>query len=178
VRRFGDVVAEPVASRSVHILVATDAEWVLDEVKAALDEPGTTFVVCRDGREVVTEVLERIPDLAVLDLQIGSMGGIAVTMSLRLDESSGRHDHVRVLMLLDRAADLHLARRADAEGWLIRPLDALRLRRAATAIIAGGRYTEGLPTPPQGPDGPVGGVTTESIDPASSRPDGEPATTG
>ena len=45
----------------------------------------------------------------VLDLQIGSMGGMAVTMALRLDESSGRLPHVPVLMLLDRVADVHLA---------------------------------------------------------------------
>ena len=65
-------------------------------------------------------------------------------MSLRLDESAGVVDHVPVLMLLDRRADLHLARRSGADGWLIKPLDALRLRRAADAILAGGVYTEGL----------------------------------
>jgi len=50
-----------------------------------------------------------------------------------------------VLMLLDRRADVHLARRSAADGWLVKPLDALRLRRAADAIVAGGRYTEGVP---------------------------------
>ena len=50
-------------------------------------------------------------------------------------------------MLLDRKADLHLARRSGAEGWLIKPLDALRLKRAAKAIMNGGTYTEGIPVP-------------------------------
>jgi DNA-binding NarL/FixJ family response regulator len=72
------------------------------------------------------------------------MGGMAVTMALRLDESAGMVDHVPVLMLLDRSADLHLARRSGAEGWLIKPLDALRLRLAVDAIMAGGTYTEGV----------------------------------
>ena len=66
-------------------------------------------------------------------------------MTLRLDESGGRLPHVRVLMLLDRIADLFLARRAGAEGWLIKPLDSLRLRRAATTIMGGGTIYEGLP---------------------------------
>jgi DNA-binding NarL/FixJ family response regulator len=78
-------------------------------------------------------------------MQIGSMGGIAVTMSLRLDESSGALPHVPVLMLLDRTVDLHLARRSGAEGWLIKPLDSLRLKRAVNAILAGESYTEGVP---------------------------------
>jgi DNA-binding response OmpR family regulator len=129
----------------VHILIATDADWIVDEVTAALGDDDVHFTVCRDGRAVTGEVNKQLPDLAILDLQVGSMGGMAVTMGLRLDESAGAVDHVRVLMLLDRRADIHLARRCGAEGWLIKPLDALRLRRASDALLAGGRYTEGLP---------------------------------
>jgi DNA-binding NarL/FixJ family response regulator len=109
--------------------------------------------VCREGRLVSSLVAERVPDVAILDLQIGSMGGMAVTMALRLDESAGTLDHVRVLMLLDRRADLHLARRSGAEAWMIKPLDPLRLKRAVRAVVDGGTYTEGLePTVPTGPD--------------------------
>lgn len=129
----------------MNILIATDASWVVDDITAALGVDGVTFTVCREGRVVADQVAESRPDLAILDLQIGSMGGMAVTMSLRLDESSGLLPHVPVLMLLDRRADLHLARRSGAEGWLIKPLDSLRLKRAANAILDGGTYTEGLP---------------------------------
>ncbi len=48
-------------------------------------------------------------------------------------------------MLLDRVADVHLGRRCGAEGWLIKPIDSLRLKRATTAIVDGGTYTEGVP---------------------------------
>jgi len=80
-------------------------------------------------------VRARQPDLAVLDLQIGSMGAMAVTMGLRLDESSGLLPHVRVLMLLDRKADVHLAKRCGAEEWLVKPVDALTLKRAARRVM-------------------------------------------
>jgi DNA-binding response OmpR family regulator len=129
----------------VHILLATDADWIVDEVTNALGGQGDTFTVCRDGRIVTDEIEKQVPDLAIFDLQVGSMGGMAVTMSLRLDESADRIPHVPVLMLLDRVADVHLARRCGAEGWLVKPLDSLRLKRAATAIIAGGSYAEGVP---------------------------------
>ncbi len=128
----------------MHILLATDADWIVDEVTNALGGPDVTFTVCREGRVVADQVEERVPDLGIFDLQIGSMGGMAVTMSLRLDESGDRLPHVPVLMLVDRQADLHLARRCGAEGWLIKPLDALRLKRAAKAITGGGTYTEGV----------------------------------
>jgi len=129
----------------VHILLATDAGWIVDEITNALGGDDDTFTVCRDGRLVTDQIEERTPDLAIFDLQIGSMGGMAVTMSLRLDESADRLPHVPVLMLLDRVADVHLARRCGAEGWLIKPLDSLRLKRAAKAVLAGGSYTEGVP---------------------------------
>ncbi len=129
----------------MHILLATDAQWVLDEVHAALGTPETSFVVCSDGRDVANVVKQRTPDLAVLDLQCGSMGAMAITMDLRLDHSDGRSPLVPVLMLLDRVADVHLAKRSGAQGWLIKPLDSLRLRRAATAVATGEKWHEGVP---------------------------------
>jgi DNA-binding response OmpR family regulator len=119
----------------VHILLATDAQWVVDEVVGALAGPETSFTVCSDGRAVTEVVLRRTPDIAILDLQIGSMGGIAVTMNLRLDESSGRIPHVPVLVLLDRTADVFLARRSGADNWLIKPVNPLALERAVREIL-------------------------------------------
>ena len=94
----------------MEILIATDASWVVDDITAALGANGVNFIVCSEGRVVAEEVEKNTPDLAILDMQIGSMGGMAVTMSLRLDESSGLLPHVPVLMLLDRRADLHQGR--------------------------------------------------------------------
>ncbi len=131
----------------MHILLATDAQWVLDDVMAALSSPSTSFTVVTNGREVVKAVKERTPDLAILDLQVGTMGGMAITMDLRLDHSSGALPHVPVLMLLDRKADIHLARRSGANGWLIKPLNSLKLRRAAQEIADGGCFAEGLDQP-------------------------------
>jgi hypothetical protein len=38
-------------------------------------------------------------------------------------------------MLLDRQADLHLAKRSAADAWLVKPLDALRLQRTVHAVL-------------------------------------------
>lgn len=131
----------------MHILIATDAQWVLDEVRAALDSPSTSFEVITNGREVSRAVARRTPDIAVLDMQVGNMGAMAITMDLRLDESGGSLPRVPVLMLLDRVADVHMARRSGADGWTIKPLDALRLSKAVRTILDGGQYTEGVPSP-------------------------------
>ena len=129
----------------MHVLVATDAQHMLDDIIAALGTPETSFTVCRDGRDVTLAVTQRTPDVAVLDLQVGSMGAMAVTMNLRLDESGGRLPHIPVVMLLDRIADVHLARRSGAEGWLVKPIDSLRLRRAVKEVRSGGVWHESVP---------------------------------
>ena len=154
---------------SVHVLLATDADWIVDEVTAALGGPNTSFTVCREGRMVASLVADRDPDLVIADLQIGSMGGMAVCMALRLDESAGALEHVPVIMLLDRVADVYLAKRSEAEGWLVKPLDALRLRRAVDAVMDGGSWTEGVPND----DAAADAVNGEQADDEAVTPDGE-----
>jgi DNA-binding response OmpR family regulator len=130
----------------VRVIIAADAGWLVDEIVAALGGPDVSFTVCTEGREVSRLIggAEEGFDVGIFDLQIGSMGGMAVTLALRLDESADAVPHVPVLMLLDRVADVHLARRSGADGWLVKPLDPLRLERAVRAVTAGGTYREGL----------------------------------
>jgi DNA-binding response OmpR family regulator len=159
----------------VQVLLATDAQWLVDDVVAALGGPDTSFTVCSDGRRVSPTIAARakdgeVFDIGIFDLQVGSMGGMAVTMALRLDASAGTTPDLPVLMLLDRAADVHLARRSGADGWLIKPLDPLRLRRAVRTILAGGSVTEGLPAaPPPVETDPADGAD-DGTEPAGAEP--------
>ncbi len=131
------------------ILVASDAPWVVDAVASVLAGPDTTIRAVRSGYEVRQAVEEIAPDLVILDLQIGNMGGFAVCFDLRLEEGAQRAPHAPVLMLLDRRPDVFLARRAGADGWLLKPLDPIRLRRAVRELLAGGSYqdTSYVPNP-------------------------------
>lgn len=125
-----------------NVLIATDADWIHDEVEAALADGSTSVVRVRSGREVGDAMREHKPDLVVLDLQIGNMGGIATFLYLKQEIESGRLDDAGMLLLLDRPADVPLARLVGIDGWLIKPLDAFRLRKAAAALLAGGDFHE------------------------------------
>jgi CheY-like chemotaxis protein len=118
------------------ILVAAEAKWVRDQVRSAFVSPGQEVVEVTRGQDVRAKVDELEPDLVVLDLQIGNMGGVAVAIDLRLEESGGRLPHVRVLLLLDRRDDAFIARRADVDLTLLKPVDAGVLRRAAAPLLA------------------------------------------
>jgi DNA-binding response OmpR family regulator len=118
------------------ILVAADAQWVRDQVRAAFVGPGQEVVEVTSG-QAVREVYEDIePELVILDMQIGNMGGVAVAHELRLEESAGRLDRARMLLLLDRVADEFIGRRADVDMMLVKPVDAGVLRRAAKRLLA------------------------------------------
>ena len=121
-------------------MVASDAPSVRSEVIAVVGNRETTVVELSSGAEVAGAVAEHHPDLVIADLQIGNMGGMAVCLDLHLEESIGNLPSVPVLMLLDRRADVFLARRSEAEGFVVKPLDPIRLRRAVAALLDGGTY--------------------------------------
>ena len=112
------------------ILVASDTPTVRAEVAAVVGQPDVAVVEVHTGQAVPAAVHDHEPALLVVDLQMGSMGGMAVCLELRLEESYGNLPHVPVLMLLDRRADVFLARRSGAEGFIVKPLDPMRIRRA------------------------------------------------
>jgi DNA-binding response OmpR family regulator len=123
------------------LLIATDSPAVFDEVSSAVEEPGTAIRWARSGRVVLPALQERAADLVISDLQIGSMGGLAIAMQLTLQAASGGLDTpIPVLLLLDRRADTFLAKRTGVAGWLLKPLDPLRTRAAVQALLAGGTY--------------------------------------
>ena len=117
------------------VLVASDAKWVRDQVRSMLVSPGFELIEVERGQDVRDTVDREEPDLAIVDLQIGNMGGMAVAMDLRLEESGGRLPHVPVLLLLDREADRFLARRSHADAMLVKPIDAGMLRRTVKQLL-------------------------------------------
>ncbi len=118
------------------VLIASDSPELRASVRAVLSSTKDQVREVESGAEALSAVRERLPDLVVLDFQIGTMGGMATCLELRLEESGGRLDHIPVLLLVDRRADVYLARRSQADGWVIKPLDPVRLRRAINALLA------------------------------------------
>ena len=129
------------------IVVASDAPSVRADVVAVVGDPGD-----RDHRGRLGPQPSPLPSTStsptssIVDLQMGNMGGMAVCLELRLEESYGNLPHVPVLMLLDRRPDVFLARRSGAEGWIVKPLDPIRLRKADDGAARTGAPTTTSPT--------------------------------
>ncbi|MCU1493923.1 MAG: response regulator receiver protein [Acidimicrobiaceae bacterium] len=123
-----------------NLVIVSDATGVLADVRAVVDDGENDIVEVRSGEQVRAVVHADPPDLVITDCQVQNMGGIAVALDLKLEESGGRLPHVPVLILLDRRADVFLAKRSAAEGYLVKPLDPIRLRRAVEALLEGGTF--------------------------------------
>lgn len=107
------------------VLVA-DAPWVINEVKSALAAEPWQYLEVSDPRRATEVIGEARPDAVVVDMQVGSMGGMAVTRAIR----QAMDPHPRVVLLLDRHADRFLARRAGADAAVVKPIDGPELRWA------------------------------------------------
>jgi DNA-binding response OmpR family regulator len=119
------------------VLVASDLPSLRRSLRATLEGPELQILEATTGVEAVRTAVDEGVDLAILDLQITSMGAVAIAAELRNLESARGADHVAVLMLLDRRPDVFLARRAGVEGFVVKPIEPSRLRRAVRAVLAG-----------------------------------------
>lgn len=130
-------------SRCMKVLLVADEPWTSNEANAALSDPGTVIREITDPRRVAQEAKEFEPDVVVVDLQVGSMGGMAVARTLREAEFLNEIAAAPIVLLLDRAADAFIAGRSAADAWLVKPFTPQELRAAlATATkasLSGGR---------------------------------------
>lgn len=109
-------------------LVVADSTWVVNEVRSALSIGQWELTETDDPRATVDMVSETRPDVVIVDLQVGSMGGMAVVRDIR--QRIPAEERPRTVMLLDRSADRFIARRAGADACVVKPLVAWELRRA------------------------------------------------
>src|SRR5262249_8394015 len=127
--------------------------------------PGQRVIEVTRGQDVRNAVREHEPDVTVLDMQIGNMGGIAVSIDLRLEASAGRVPDVAILLLLDREADRFLAKRGDADAELVKPIDPATLRRTIDGLLGSLRSRPGAGAGDQEVDGDAVTASTREPEP-------------
>lgn len=114
-------------------LVIADANWVVDEVTSALSFGDWEIKALAEPRLAAATVKESRPDVVIIDLQVHSMGGMAIVRAIR--EVFQDSPPPRMVLLLDRSADTFIARRARADAAVVKPFTAGELRSAVAPPV-------------------------------------------
>ncbi len=109
-------------------LLVCDTPWVANDAIAALSMGDWLIESTDDPTTAAAVASETKPDAVIIDMQVASMGGMAVIRDIRDAFQDGNRP--RTVLLLDRSADTFLAKRAGADAWVLKPFHAAELREA------------------------------------------------
>jgi DNA-binding response OmpR family regulator len=116
------------------VLVADDDHDILTLVSFRLERAGYDVVGARDGEEALRLALERVPDLAVLDVMMPKLDGYEVTTRLRQNRATRR---MPVILLTARVQEADIARgfEAGADDYVKKPFSPQELGARVQAIL-------------------------------------------
>ena len=116
------------------VLLVADRSSVIDRVHAALSSVDVVLIDHDDPGSAADTAYDLDVDRVVVDQQVGAMGAMAVTRSVR---AKGGSDPIPVTIVLDRQADAFLAGRSGAQNWVMKDDPPSELRAAVAVTEAG-----------------------------------------
>ena len=130
-------------SEPIRLLLADDQALVRGALAALLDlEPDLTVVAeVGSGDAVVEAARQHRPDVALLDVEMPGLDGIAATAALKADQPGVR---VLVVTTFGRPGFLRRALQAGADGFVVKDTPARQLADAVRRVHAGLRVVDPL----------------------------------
>jgi DNA-binding NarL/FixJ family response regulator len=127
------------ARLAYEILLVDDHPLVRQRVRQIIAERSELAVMgeLQDGLELLECLQKRLPQLVILDISMPHLGGIQAT---RLIKSSYPEIKVLILSLHDRKEYVDQARRAGAEGYLLKDNVDKELLSAIETLRRGDTY--------------------------------------
>jgi DNA-binding response OmpR family regulator len=118
------------------VLVADDDADILELVRLRFERAGCAVVTAPDGEAAWELAVARAPALAVLDLSMPRLDGLALTQRLRADPRTAACK-VLVLTAAAQPADAERAAGAGADDYVAKPFVARELVARAQALVGG-----------------------------------------
>jgi DNA-binding NarL/FixJ family response regulator len=122
---------------TLRVLIADDQQLVRSGFRMILESEGDMEVVAEaaDGREAVAAIRDRKPDVALMDLRMPVMDGIAATAEVVADEQVPTR--VLVVTTFDTDEHVYAALRAGASGFVLKDAPPEELASAVRLVAAG-----------------------------------------
>lgn len=116
------------------ILTVDDSNSLRRMVAFTLKQAGHEVLQAVDGREGLKSAAEQKIDLALVDVNMPSMGGIEMVTKLR---QLPDYAHTPILMLTTESSDekKQEGRRAGATGWIVKPFSPEQLLGVVDKVL-------------------------------------------
>lgn len=124
---------------SISVYIADDHTVVRDGLKILLNEQPDIEVVgdAADGRETVRQVIELLPDVVLMDINMPELNGIEATRQIKEGSPS---THVVILSMYATQEHIFRALKAGARGYLLKESAGIEVVKAVREVISGKRY--------------------------------------
>jgi CheY-like chemotaxis protein len=126
--------------RKLYVLVADDVPDCADSLALLLRLDGHEVEVARDGLAAVALARQRLPDVALLDLQMRGLDGLVTCQHIKA-LAQGRQPLVCALTGLTDAAIRQKAEAAGFDRYLVKPVEPAEIQQLLEGFahqLAGG----------------------------------------
>jgi chemosensory pili system protein ChpA (sensor histidine kinase/response regulator) len=116
------------------IMVVDDSITMRKAASRVLEREEMDVVTAKDGIDAIEKLIERIPDLVLLDIEMPRMDGYQFAEHMK---SNPRTAHVPIIMITSRTGEKHRerAREIGVEGYLGKPYQEAELMRNIRSLL-------------------------------------------
>ncbi|TQO36791.1 LuxR family two component transcriptional regulator [Arenibacter algicola] len=128
--------------KTTHIVLADDHSLVRDGIRALLEEDANYEVIgeVSNGKEAVQMVLDKKPDLLIIDIRMPEMNGIEAVEELKKHSSTTKSI---ILSMHDSEEYILKSVNAGASGYLLKDTGKTEFLKAISTVEQGGKYFSG-----------------------------------
>nr|WP_252734512.1 MULTISPECIES: response regulator transcription factor [Arenibacter] len=122
--------------------MADDHSLVRDGIRALLEEDDNYVVIgeVSNGKEAVQMVLDKKPDLLIIDIRMPEMNGIEAVEELKRNSSATK---CIILSMHDSEEYILKSVNAGASGYLLKDTGKMEFLKAISTVEQGGKYFSG-----------------------------------
>lgn len=128
--------------KTTRIVLADDHSLVRDGIRALLEEDDNYMVIgeVSNGKEAVQMVLDKKPDLLIIDIRMPEMNGIEAVEELKKHSSPTK---CIILSMHDSEEYILKSVNAGASGYLLKDTGKSEFLKAISTVEQGGKYFSG-----------------------------------